>query len=332
MLVTIIPSFKGEKKYAPSPQYLLLSKPTEPLAIHLPLTKDCVKIKQWADEQGFKTAAILGKNTKAYTISMSDEEVRQQIEENGIIPEWVDVLIFDYSLDINVAINNGHIKKLYSEGLATIYNIFKYPIELYHHRNWEEWQEENFPAHMKIPVTDKKLWHKAMGFPTWKDWKEELERLGYTTTTKRGVVYVGKAAEKEEEKNNHHSSPLYLHLGKGKFVEERGVEGIQENVWYTASVLKQVFGFATASGAKMYAEERLGCGVVEVTRSVRGKRARLFAFSTNSRRVSKVYDSQVVHINGEEHLRQVEDIHKFENRKFNEERFLQYLINIATIE
>ena len=66
---TTTPSFKREQKYAPSPQYLLLSKPAEPLAIHLPFAKDCIKIKQWADTQGFKTATILGKNTNTYTIS-----------------------------------------------------------------------------------------------------------------------------------------------------------------------------------------------------------------------------------------------------------------------
>ena len=350
MLVRKTPSFKGEQKYAPSPQYLLLSKPKEPLAVYLPLTIDCVRMKQWAEERGFKTAAILGKNTKNYTVSVSDATVRQQIEENGTIPEWVDVLIFDYSLDSDVAINHGHIKRLYADKSPTIHHLFKYSVEIYNHQNWEEWQEENFPAYMNIPVADKKLWHDAMGFSKWKNWKEELEKCGYDVTTKKSVVTIDK--EKKYKATIEVVLPQYIDLAVPQYIDlannsvcpptqcidfengaifskKRILKGLQKNVWYSSPVLKNVFGFATSTRFKEYASAK-GCVAISGRITKNGKRIRVFAIVENEKiKPAATFLDRFCEISHPSHLKNIEEIFEFQGKKFDAEKYLTQLLMLS---
>ena len=281
----------------PSAEYLLLSQPDEPLAAYYTAVKDCVSLKNWCEERGLRVATIVSEKAKHYSMTPTDLEVRRSIIEEEKVPDWVQVLIYNDTFQRGVNIKESHIKRMFvanseSGGVRAetqAHGRFRYEIEVYKEVRWSSWCQNHWPRRTTLAVKDKKVWHKAMGFPTWKAWKEELESKGYTVRTNKGVVEIaansdstgddtgvaGGSVEKITTPTTPTASYAIFTGPKGMDVVDELLEGmvevigLQKDMWFTKEQLGYVYGFGSVTAARDYAKE-IGCGFVSARKQICG--------------------------------------------------------------
>lgn len=340
--------------YAPTAEYLLLSNPYQPLAVYYPTVNRCAAMKQWAEQRGLRTAVIVSENAKNYTMSESDLEVRRQIEENETVPDWVDVLIFNDTLQRGVNIHHSRIRRVYvehnegdSRAETQAHGRFRYAMELFYMRDWQYWWKQYMPRHIQLLVGDKKFWHRAMKFPTWKAWKEALERVGFAVATKKGVVDI-KGEELESRvpiaastMENKITTPMYMDFSRNYitnspvsykiFFEEgeimsvtkKELIGLQPNVGYTLPMLQIYYGFGGVTDFESFASLK-GYEVISRRVTVRGYRLSIHVMVAKGEQNPTyiTFLDTVGEFNHPQHLREIAEIYNFVGKPFNADEYI----------